>query len=125
MNDKKIKEIIKNGKEYLMHNDMKGFYNYLDTIVKKGDEISSITTWFLKHGINPLDYMNYIPHDFLALSKIEAFEIPENIEKIDAYAFAFCRNLTDINVPKNLKTVHKDAFLKCPEETQEKFKGFI
>ena len=76
------------------------------------------TKIFLSAGINPLVHMNKVPEDFLRDSDITSFTIPDNIEIIEAYAFAYCENLRNIKLPKNLRRIEEGVFIGCDELKQ-------
>lgn len=137
MTKEEIQEVIKSRKNYLMNNDMAGFYSdlYHDKSFHNPSTFE-ITEWFFNHKINPLDYMDYVPECFLAYSpNVKSFTVPENIkeiknaafydssiksikilgqvEKIGKLSFAFCEGLKSIQLPNSLEYIDSDAFTYC------------
>ena len=45
--------------------------------------------------------------------KVDAYTIPEGVEKIDSYAFAYCKNLTTVNIPNSVRIIRDSAFYDC------------
>lgn len=45
--------------------------------------------------------------------ELEQVVLPSTLEKIDAYAFAGCRNLRTVKMPKQLKQIERSAFAGC------------
>lgn len=49
----------------------------------------------------------------LKMSKIKSVTIPDTVEKIDDYAFAFSGNIESVNIPDSVKTIGTSAFAGC------------
>ena len=76
--------------------------------------ISELTELCLESGINPLNYMDYVPEFFLSASeRVTDFDIPDNVKEIKTRAFNKCYNLKSINIGKNVTTIDNDSFNKC------------
>lgn len=76
-----------------------------------------ITEALLGAGINPLEYMNYVPDYFLFDSKITQFTIPDNITSIGRHAFQHCTSLKSITIPDNVTSIGQSAFYNCSSLT--------
>lgn len=68
-------------------------------LASKYDKYGGFTTnmfslLLIKNGINPLDYMTFIPDHFINKLNITDIKIPSNIKKIGKFAFYECQNLS-------------------------------
>lgn len=57
---------------------------------------SKLTELFLDAGLEPLEYMQAVPANYLAYSKLTSITIPENITSIGVQAFLGCDRLRNI-----------------------------
>lgn len=80
-------------------------------------DIRDFTKLLLKLGVNPLDYMNYVPSYFLSSNDITEFTIPDGITHIGEEAFYGCTALTTINIPDSVVEIHNSAFMNCTKLT--------
>lgn len=114
----KIQQFIEKNINLINENHWEEIYNKLNN----SNEISPLnvgefTLHMLSCNINPLLYLTYVPKHFLSYArelshiyKIQKFEIPDYIKKIDSYAF-FDSGLTDIYLPSHLEIVnHKGIY---------------
>ncbi len=49
----------------------------------------------------------------LKMNKLKSLELPDTIEKIDDYAFAFSRTLESVNIPDSVREIGTNAFAGC------------
>jgi hypothetical protein len=47
------------------------------------------------------------------MSKADTITLPDSIESISEYAFAFCRNLKSVNLPEGIKSIGQNSFTAC------------
>lgn len=76
----------------------------------------NFTELMLTIGDNPLEYMTYVPSNFLYSSDIGGeFCIPSNILEIKSYAFNSCKKLTNIDLSSCIKLsrIGDYAFSSC------------
>lgn len=106
-----------------MHNKIKNFINKHSALIEDNawDEIYKLaakeldsltgllTDALLEVGINPLEYLNYIPEAFHFGGKATKIDIPEGITKIDLDAFGDS-HITEINLPTSLRDIAQEAF---------------
>ena len=85
-----------NVKEYLNQNQFSKIYGQY--IIR----YSVLTSLFLLCDINFLLYMSYIPYECFKEIPIRSIIIPNNIKKIDAFAFSYCSNLKNVTLPKSI-----------------------
>lgn len=78
-------------------------------------QIPIITYFFIKSGINPLDYLNDIPTNYARGLSIVGREIdvPGNIRTIGTNAFIACMQIENIILPNNITDVFAGAFMGC------------
>lgn len=74
---------------------------------------SKLTELFLDAGLEPLEYMQAIPANYLAYSKLTSITIPENITSIGRCAFSGCEELTSITIPDSVTSIGSAAFEHC------------
>ena len=74
---------------------------------------SKLTELFLDAGLEPLEYMQAIPANYLAYSKLTSITIPENITSIGRCAFSGCDSLTSITIPDSVTSIGSSAFENC------------
>lgn len=81
--------------------------------------LGDFTMILLKAGIDPLQYLNYIPEAYLAGSEDlkGKFIIPNHIKQIKDTAFYECPYLEEVYIPKSVKFLGDDCFLNCPKLT--------
>lgn len=78
----------------------------------------SLTETLLNAGIDPLDYLDYIPDFFLADLDIKTFSIPGHIRGIGNMAFAGCYHLVEVDIPNSVTSIGNSAFLNCRNLTK-------
>ena len=72
----------------------------------------------LEAGINPLDYLDYVPSHYLYGSNISGtFKIPNRIKSIGKHAFYVCASLTSITIPDSVMRIGESAFYNCSSLT--------
>ena len=74
---------------------------------------SKLTELFLDAGLEPLEYMQAVPANYLAYSKLTSITIPENITSIGRCAFSGCEELTSITIPDSVTSIGSAAFEHC------------
>ena len=74
---------------------------------------SKLTELFLDAGLEPLEYMQAVPANYLAYSKLTSITIPENITSIGRCAFSGCEELTSITIPDSVTSIGSAAFENC------------
>ena len=74
-----------------------------------------ISDALLEAGINPLEYMDFVPYGFLRGSRRsnKNFIIPDNITAIEGYAFAGT-DIEVIRIPEGVTEILQGAFSNCP-----------
>lgn len=93
--------------EALKDSDFKSLYS------KSYRGASKITELLNTLGIDPLNYLTYIPDNFLFYTQIKSIDIPDHIKEIGDSAFCGCSGLTSITIPDNVTSIGGSAFLKC------------
>lgn len=121
-------KISKNLKTFLKDNYTKYLllnrdYNTLYKIFKNSftlslSDLGTFNTLLYKIGEDPLVKFTYVPNYFLYGSDLEYFHIPENIVKINGYAFNYCENLKNIKISSNVKEIGAGAFEGCKSLTK-------
>lgn len=127
-----VKQFIERNIEAIEENDFEWLYNeaIMDDIYA-----SDLTEVLYTAGIDPLEHMHYVPERFAAgLTEPAEYVIPEGIKEFKSFAFkdndlhkinlssticslgkaafAFCKNLTQIDT-KNVDIIGEDCFIGC------------
>lgn len=119
-----IKEIINKPeiKEAVNNRDFEKVYKILDDIDYKigVKTISYLTRIFYNIGIDPLLYMEKAPNFFLIGQKdISQINIPKNIKTIGQQSFAGT-NITNLIIPEGVEYIDFKAFVLCRSLTNIK-----
>lgn len=98
-----VENFIQDHVEEINNNDFSSIYIEIkENFNLSSIEVGMLSKIFLLSGINPLDYMNYVPSNFLRNVKdISNIGIPDRIEEIEEHAF-FNSALKSIKLPPNL-----------------------
>ena len=101
--DKYIEYILKENITRINANKFDSLYQHmLDSY--SASYISKLTEVLLSSDINPLEYMDYIPKNYLINSKeFSHVEIPNHIREIGESAFSMCKTLQSIELPRDLE----------------------
>ena len=114
INDSENKKLLNDFK-------FKKLYEKLDEIMDEYDDgvyISEFTALMYKAGLDPLQYLDEVPKDFLYENEsIESLEIPNNIASIGFCAFGWCSSLTSITIPDSVTAIDWRAFSGCSSLT--------
>lgn len=105
-----IQIFIESHVQLIKEEDFESLYEKVEPVWMRKD----LTETLLEAGINPLEYMNKVPSNFLAESKqVTTFDIPNNIKSIGLAAFIDCTQLTNVNIPDSVTTIGVSAFSGC------------
>lgn len=74
---------------------------------------SNLTSFFLKHDIQPLDYLDHVIYEMYYGLPVEEVIIPDNITSIATAAFQNCLDLKRIYIPKSVTKINSSAFDGC------------
>ena len=98
---------------------------YAQMYKKRGiDVLQEFTEVLNKIGINPLDYMSYIPYGFFMDNKnLIKYVVKPNIKRVSANAFTDCTNLKIIYIPESVKQLSLNAFSGCENLTEIFYDG--
>ena len=113
------KTILNKYKEAINSGNFKPIYNDLLMLDSAGltSEISQI---FLNSGINPLNYLDEVPANFLTTAEIDSITIPNGITRIKNFAFSGTK-LTRIKIPDSVTYMGINAFYHCANLKYIKF----
>ena len=113
------KNILNKYKEEINNGNFKSIYN--DSLMLGNAGLTSeISQIFLNSGINPLNYLDEVPADFLTSAEIDSITIPNGITKIKNSAFN-CANLTRIEIPDSVNGIGIYTFYHCANLKYIKF----
>lgn len=145
-----LKIFLKENRDKINQKDFKFLYDELKYI--SAIAIKEMTEMFLTIGVDPAEYLEIIPQNYLSLSKshitqsfcpdttklisidnyaflgclgIEEALLPEGLQYIGASAFFKCANLNTLDLPKSLTKIDKVAFYECEKLKNISFNGTI
>lgn len=142
-----IKQFIENYKSFIEHDQWEFIYDELSNYNTKpaliGAEIAQLTTIFSQAGINPLDYLTYIPEGYFFLhTDLAIYKVPDNIveirstafesstikkliansvENISSNAFFDCSQLIEIELSEKINNIKPAAFDQCNHLSKIKY----
>lgn len=102
----KLAKFIEENINIIESNNFEYLYDLYDTGF---DEAAALTEALYSAGIDPLPYMEHVPHGFARDTYGRNYVIPESINSIYAYAF-YGNGLTMINIPSSVGTIGSYAF---------------
>ena len=110
----KLEQFLKDNESLLRENNLDGLYDktmsvYIKYLVTPKD----VTSFFLKLGINPLEYMTKVPRGFASGLNITLTSIPNSITIIESASFFECGNLKQIKIPNSVTEIGEEAFYQC------------
>ena len=83
-----------------------GYAKYMENIVIPAYYNGKPVTTILEYGFVNVNMSGAIMDNIT----LKSITIPEGIKKIEAYAFAGCGQLENINIPKTVEEIGEDAF---------------
>lgn len=109
-------KVIEEHIDWIENNEFTKIYELRDVFDR-----SEFTQIMLSIGIEPLNYMTYIPENYLYDSDIESFNIPHGIERIGIAAFGECGKLSKVTIPEGVTHILQEAFVECHNLENIKF----
>lgn len=112
----RIATYIKDNAELVEQNDWQQIYSNLNNLLPNKDKreiIPSLTQIANEFGVNPLDYLRFIPGFYSLGIGIESLAIPQNIETIGPWSFDSCKKLLSLDIPNKVIEIYKYAFARC------------
>ena len=107
-------------------NDFGQFYFYLHDQEYTPQVIGYVTACLLEAEIAPLNYLNYIPFNYLyGQITDETYHISNHIKTIGMGAFEGCMDLITVYIPKSVTTIGDYAFYDCTNLTDIYYDGSI
>ncbi len=122
---KYIQDLLQENVELLNANDFEKLYDIIFQsgyshigIADHDKRASNLTYILINAGIDPLNYINAIPAEFLKNSiSLISIDVPNNIKSIGPYAFKGCKNLETIVISNGVTTIGYEAFRNCSSLT--------
>lgn len=101
----------------LKSGDIKSLYNkIIEGYVTKNYNylISEVSQILINSGINPLDYLDEVPENFLFDSDVTSIKIPSHITEISMHSFAYSK-VESIKLPNSVTYMGINVFQDCKE----------
>lgn len=108
----------KDVEEMIMSEDLEGVYSLFQTLVLSNKFSSSIsrkdlTTAFWKMNIEPLNYLEHVPADYMAGYEYDYnVKIPDGYTQIATNAFG-ASGISECTIPRSMKRIDSSAFSYC------------
>ena len=110
--NRNVSTFINKHKDMINNDDWEMLYVSANNILNSQD-IGELTTILLASDIDPLNFLDSIPKNYLAHADISKFDIPKNIKKIDRSAFNACKYLINVTIPSGVTSIGNEAFAYC------------
>lgn len=107
---------LKTCQGYLETGDFQSLYELADKDLEIRSVTGCVTQLLLDAGINPLDYIDYVPKDCFFGLDMHGFVLPGHITSIGHYSFAHTTNFKTINL-KNINHIDENSFSSSDLET--------
>lgn len=108
----KLKQFIQENKNLINQNSKESWEEIYDKIPY--GIAGEFTETILNTGINdPASIMGYIPKNYLYISNIANYKIPENVKSIGSFAFRSCESLPSVIIPNSVVSIGDHAFAYC------------
>lgn len=107
---------LKTCQGYLEKEDFHSLYELADEDLETRNLTSCVTQLLLDAGINPIDYIDYIPISCFFGLDMHGFVLPDHIRSIDDFSFSYTTNLKTINL-KNINYIGENSFTASNLET--------
>lgn len=107
----KIIEFLKEYSELLNNNEFKELYKeFRRSYPDQFNAAGYLTEILYDAGLQPLEYMNFIPENMFYDFKMDKLIIPNNIYLLPDYAFTDFK-VKHLFIPKSIKAIEEDAFI--------------
>ena len=107
---------LKTCQGYLEKGDFQSLYELADEDLTTRSITGCVTQLLLDAGINPLDYIDFVPKDCFYELDMYGFILPDHIRSIDSFSFSYTTNLKTINL-KNVRLIGESSFNGSDLET--------
>lgn len=116
----RVVKILADNKDLIADND----YNKLFSKIIDAKDIHEVVVIFNSIGIDPLNYMTYVPEFYYSGSRYfpqKRIAIPEGIKTVDRFAFFNNNNVEEIQLPDGLRFIAQESFARCGSLTKINF----
>lgn len=105
--------LIEEGRWDIIYNpqDYRSVYTYF--LDYESERVPEFTTILLNAGIDPLEYLDYVPSWYQYQQTMKYVNIPNHIKQIGYYAYGNCKDLYRITLPNSVKHIEERAFYGC------------
>ena len=112
--DKDIKIYLYSNNFDSIYKDLERWNYSLITGIPNQYLITMFTEFLMRQDIDPLDYLTYVPKNYLSYSSyVKQILIPDNIQQVFCKAFCDCYNLQRVIIGNNVQTIAEEAFEYC------------
>lgn len=109
--------------EAINNNDFAYIYDYISKGNLPMESAKEFTKIFILAHLDPIKYMDKIPTGFFYEATLSTYTIPNNIKKIEEYAFMACNYLKSLYIPGSVERIESSSFFLCPNLKDIYFDG--
>lgn len=92
-------------------------FAYIYDLISKGnlsiESAKELTNIFILTHLDPIKYMDKIPTCFFYGATLSTYTIPNNIKKVEKYAFIACEDLKSLYIPRSVERIESSSFFLC------------
>ena len=99
--------------EAINNNDFAYIYDYISKGNLPMESAKEFTKIFILAHLDPIKYMDKIPTGFFYEATLSTYTIPNNIKKIEEYAFMACEDLKSLYIPRSVERIESSSFFLC------------
>lgn len=107
-----LRDFIENHKKEINNREIDAIYFDAYKIFDEYSKEGKLTELFYKCGIDPLEYTSEVPKYYMGASSLNTIKIPNNIERIGAFAF-INSSLKSLVIPNSVEEINEGAFMYC------------
>lgn len=113
-----VKDFLKANKQLLINNNLEGLYLRAGEDYNWSELIPGITAFLYENGINPFEYIDFVPEwaftnlDILKLPIVNdgTLVLPDNVTGIDTCAFSWAAGFHTVDL-RGIQYINRSAFI--------------
>lgn len=90
-----------------------------------GANLRPLIKFFKDIGIEPLEYLKYLPFGYFYHESPEILKIPDNITMLQNESIYKCNNLKELHLPTSIQYMHDDVVYDCKNLEKVVYAGTV